>query len=176
MRRTRRWSSSTRRWFASTFPGEEAVGQQIQYASTSTQPPMQIVGVIADIKESAIDSETPPTIYVAFAQDPTSSFALAARTSLPPGVLLPALTAAIRGVDPALTVSVPRTMTQLVEGSQAAYLRRAAAWLVGAFAGAAWLISTVGLYGVIAVLGESAHARDRRADGARRPAPRGERR
>ena len=32
-------------------------------------------------------------------------------------------------------------MTQSVEGSQAAYLRRAAAWLVGAFAGAAWLIS-----------------------------------
>ena len=132
------------------FPGEEAVGRQIQYASNSTQPPMEIVGVIADIKESAIDSETPPTIYVAFVQDPTSSFALAARTSLPPGVLLPALTAAIRGVDPSLSVSAPRTMTQLVEGSQAAYLRRAAAWLVGAFAGAAWLISTVGLYGVIA--------------------------
>ena len=56
------------------FPGEEPVGRQIQYASTSTQPPMEIVGVIADIKESAIDSETPPTIYVAFAQDPDQLF------------------------------------------------------------------------------------------------------
>ena len=41
-------------------------------------------------------------------------------------------------------------MSESVGGSPAAYLRRAAAWLVGAFAGAAWLISIVGLYGVIA--------------------------
>jgi len=132
------------------FPGEEAVGQQLQYAPTSRQAPMEIVGVIADIKESAIDTETPPTMYVAFAQDPTNNFALAVRTAEPPDVLLPTLTAAVRGLDPALTVSVPRTMTESVEGSQAAYLRRAAAWLVGAFAAAAWLISIVGLYGVIA--------------------------
>jgi predicted permease len=132
------------------FPGQDPIGQQLQYAPTSTQPPMQIVGIVGDIKEGALDADTPPTMYVAFAQDPTSGFALAVRTAQAAQSLLPTLTATVRAVDPSLTVSLPRTMTEVVEGSQAAYLRRAAAWLVGGFAGVAWLISVVGLYGVIA--------------------------
>ena len=132
------------------FPGQDALGQQLQYAPTSSQAPMEIVGVVADIKESALDTETPPTMYVAFAQDPTDGFVLAVRTTQAADALLPALTAAVRAIDPSLTVALPRTMSESVEGSPAAYLRRAAAWLVGAFAGAAWLISIVGLYGVIA--------------------------
>jgi predicted permease len=132
------------------FPGQDPIGQQLQYAPTSTQPPMEIIGIVADIKESAIDAETPATMYVAFAQDPTNGVALAVRTSQPPEALLPTLTAAVRALDPSLTVALPRTMSDTIEGSQAAYLRRAATWLVGGFAAAAWLISIVGLYGVIA--------------------------
>ena len=41
-------------------------------------------------------------------------------------------------------------MTEAVRTSPPAYLRRAATWLVGGFAAAAWLIGVVGLYGVIA--------------------------
>jgi predicted permease len=132
------------------FPGEEALGRQLQYAPNSSQPPMEIVGVVNDIREGALDAEIPPTIYVAFAQDPTSGFVLVARTSTSDRALLPSLVAAVREVDPALTTSLPRTMTETVQGSQSAYLRRAAAWLVGSFAGVAWLIGVVGLYGVIA--------------------------
>ena len=132
------------------FPGQDALGQQLQYAPTSSQAPMEIVGVVGDIKESPLDTETPPTMYVAFAQDPTDGFVVVVRTSQAADALLPALTAAVRAIDPSLTVALPRTMSESVEGSPAAYLRRAAAWLVGAFAGAAWLISIVGLYGVIA--------------------------
>ena len=58
-------SSSTRRWFASTSRVRRRSAGRSSTRRHSTQPPMEIVGVIADIKESAIDSETPPTIYVA---------------------------------------------------------------------------------------------------------------
>ena len=42
---------------------------------------MAIVGIVDDIKEAPLDSETPPTIYVPFAQDPTSGFSVFVRTS-----------------------------------------------------------------------------------------------
>ena len=132
------------------FPGEEPLGREVQYAPTSTQPPMQIVGIVADVKEGALDAETPPTLYVAFAQDPSSGFVLAVRTSQAEGALLPSVVGAVREVDPALTTALPRTMTETVRTSPPAYLRRAATWLVGSFAAAAWLIGVVGLYGVIA--------------------------
>jgi ABC-type antimicrobial peptide transport system permease subunit len=41
-------------------------------------------------------------------------------------------------------------LTAWIDGSEPAYLRRAAAWIVGGFAALAWLLGIVGLYGVIA--------------------------
>ena len=57
----RRWSSSTRRWFGSISRVRIRSASSCQYAPTSSQPPMEIVGVVDDIKESALDTETPPT-------------------------------------------------------------------------------------------------------------------
>ena len=50
--------SSTRRMAGSTFPGEDPLGKQLLYAPTTTQPPMEIVGVVDDIKEGPLDGAT----------------------------------------------------------------------------------------------------------------------
>jgi macrolide transport system ATP-binding/permease protein len=123
---------------------------QLVYALPSTQPPMSIVGIVEDIKESPLDSETPPTIYVPFDQDPTSGFALFVRTSQAEESVLPTITAAIREVDPAIPAFGGSSMRALVNDSQSAYLRRSSAALVSGFAAIAWLLGVVGLYGVVA--------------------------
>jgi len=111
---------------------------------------MAVIGVVEDIKESALDAETPPTMYVPFAQDPTSGFGLFVRTDQADDSVLPALSAAIREIDPAITTFGASTMRALMNDSQSAYLRRSSAALVSGFAAIAWLIGVVGLYGVVA--------------------------
>jgi len=132
------------------FPGETAVGKQLHYVSASSQAPMEIVGFVDDIKESALDTATPPTMYVAFDQDPTSGFTIAVRTWQDEQSLVPALTKAIHEIDPGISTFGGTSMTQAVNDSQAAYVRRSSAALVGGFAALAWVMVVVGLYGVVA--------------------------
>ena len=132
------------------FPGETAVGKQLLYVSASSQSPMEIVGIVDDIKESALDTATPPTMYVAFDQDPTTGFTVAVRTWQAEQSLLPAMTTAIHEIDPGISTFGGTSMTQAVNDSQAAYVRRSSAALVGGFAALAWVMVVVGLYGVVA--------------------------
>ena len=53
-------------------------------------------------------------------------------------------------MDSELIVDGEETMADRISNSEAAYLHRSAAWIVGAFAGIALVLGTVGLYGVIA--------------------------
>jgi macrolide transport system ATP-binding/permease protein len=64
--------------------------------------------------------------------------------------VLPTLSAAVRQIDPGIGISNETSMTARINDSQTAYLHRSSAWLVAGFAGLALLLSTVGLYGVIA--------------------------
>ena len=131
------------------FPDEDPIGKQLRYAS-SEQPPMEVIGIIDDIKEGPLDSATAPTMYVAFAQDPTSGFTVMARTSQSEEFVLPAMSAAIHEIDRGIPTFFPTTMTAAIKGSPSAYVRQSSATLVAGFAAVAWMLGVVGLYGVIA--------------------------
>jgi len=131
------------------FGDEDPLGKQISYISF-TSPPMEIVGIVEDVKEGLLDAATPPTMYVPFAQEPSSGFALIARTSVAEQGLLPTLALTVHEIDPGISTFRPRTLNDVVTQSQPAYLRRSSAALVGAFAVAAWLLGIVGLYGTVA--------------------------
>jgi predicted permease len=131
------------------FPGQDPLGKQIAYSSPSAKP-MQIVGIVEDIKEGPLDETTWPTLYVAFNQDPDDYFSLVVRTSKGEQTLLPTLAAAIHRIDPGISTYDLGTMVGRINGTPAAYLRRCSAWLVGGFALMALLLGAAGLYGVIA--------------------------
>ncbi len=130
------------------FPGEDAIGRQIEYAGSHNR--MEIIGIVEDIKEGQLDTENRATIYVPFTHDWFPSFNLVVRTSQAEQSLLSALAATIHQIDPDIATEAAATMTSVIDNSQAAYLHRSSAWLVGGFAALALLLGVVGLYGVVA--------------------------
>jgi predicted permease len=131
------------------FSGEDPLGKHLTYLSDPPVP-MEIVGIVEDIREGPLDVPIPPVLYVPFNQEPDRFFSVVVRASQVEQSLLPTLSAAIRQIDPGIVTSSEATMNQRINNSPSSYLRRSSAWLAGGFAGASFLLSVIGLYGVIA--------------------------
>jgi ABC-type antimicrobial peptide transport system permease subunit len=79
--------------------------------------------------------------------DTFSSMVLMVRTAGDPGLVIPAVRAAVHDLDPTIPFDNPRTMTEVV--SETLVFERMESWLFGIFAGLALLLALVGLYGLI---------------------------
>lgn len=132
------------------FPGEDPVGKQIGDPTLSPPSMKQIVGVVEDFKEEALDHEQQPAVYYPFNQNASSGYILIVRTSQEEHTILPALTAAIHKLNMDVGVEQGSTMSDQINDSQTAYFHRSTAYLVEGFAALALVLSAVGLYGVIA--------------------------
>jgi macrolide transport system ATP-binding/permease protein len=132
------------------FPGEDPIGKTYGDTELSSKSIRQIIGVVEDVKEASLDTDTLPTEYLPFNQDVGDDYNLIARTSQDEQTLLPSMSAAIHQIDPGIGTLGEATMIGTINDSQTAYLHRSSAWLVGGFAALALLLGVVGLYGVIA--------------------------
>ena len=130
---------------------EDPVGQKIGNTELAPKSILEVIGVVDDIREGPLDSEVHPAMYLPFNQSPSNFFAVVIRTSQDEAAsVLPALTSAIHEVSPNIGTIGEATMVNRIQSSQAAYLHRSSAWLVGGFAALALILGVVGLYGVIA--------------------------
>ena len=132
------------------FPGEDPIGKKIGDTDLSPQSIKEIVGVVADVRESSLDTDVLPTAYYPIDQNSDNSFFILARTSQPEQWVLSSIAATVHQIDPELGIMGEATMNQRINQSQTAYLHRSSAWLVGGFATMALLLGVIGLYGVIA--------------------------
>jgi macrolide transport system ATP-binding/permease protein len=135
------------------FGEENPLGQRIvnQYY---IETPLEVIGVISDIREGPLDAAARAAVYIPFAQNPYgdlapySHFYVTVRTVQPEITVLHAITAAVREVDADLVVDGEETMTNHIGNTQAAWLHRSAASLVSAFGSLALALGSIGLYGV----------------------------
>jgi predicted permease len=133
------------------FRGEDPIGKSISFGLPSgaePSPGRRIVGVIADIKDGPLEMAVRPAAYVPFDEGP--GCALVVRTSQAGQTVFPSLVAAIRELRPGLSIGGEMTMTERMNRLPSSHLHRSSAWLAGGFAAMAFLLSVVGLYGVVA--------------------------
>jgi putative ABC transport system permease protein len=129
---------------------ENPIGQQIKLLGqrSNRAPELTIVGVVGDIRSDGFDLASAPQIYVSEPQDPAYGSVVYLRTAGDPGTLGDAIRREVQAVDPGVPVFGIRTMDDVVAKNLGA--RRFALELLGVFAGVAFLLASIGIYGVMA--------------------------
>ncbi|HWZ33777.1 MAG TPA: ABC transporter permease [Bryobacteraceae bacterium] len=131
------------------WPKDSALGHRI---SLSFQHPTwrTIIGVVRDVQERGYAIEMKPGVYVNYFQYPdtwATPERLLVRTKGDPLTLVGAARAVIASVDPEQPVSAVTTMDEIIDLNVAD--RQQQMTLLGAFAGLALLLASIGLYGVL---------------------------
>ncbi len=129
------------------FPGVSAVGQTL-LRGRDAEIPVQIVGVVGDVKSNGLSAPPPDAIYYAFSQMGRPAANIVARVDGDPDALQPLMRAAVAEVDAQQPISFFQTMDGLLD--QAVGVQKLLAGLVAIFASVALVLTAIGLYGVIA--------------------------
>jgi putative ABC transport system permease protein len=141
--------------FARRFwPGEDAVGKTIRLnPRDKTSPSRQIVGIVGDIRSLGPGEPAPPTAYVPLHQTnlPPGAArvqAFVVRTTGNPRDLAASARAAVAAVDSGLPLLDLQPMTDVV--ARASGQPRFTTLVMSFFAGAAFGLAALGLYGTLA--------------------------
>jgi putative ABC transport system permease protein len=132
------------------FPGQDPIGRRIKpgiSSGDSGEPMRLIVGMVGDVKAEGLNAPAIPESYVPYAQLPFASMSVVARTETAPEVMVPTLTREVQSLDNALPLLHVKTLDDYVDDSITG--TRFEAVLLGTFGGLAFLLTAVGLYGVI---------------------------
>jgi putative ABC transport system permease protein len=106
-----------------------------------------VVGVVGDVRNTALDQET-PSLYYPLASRVWPLMDIVLRTQGSPESLLPTIRQRVHELDSELALANVRTMDQWLSNSAAQ--PRLNTVLLSVFAAAALLIASIGIYGVLA--------------------------
>jgi putative ABC transport system permease protein len=132
------------------FPGEDPVGRRIKpgiSSGKSGEPMRVIVGVVGDVKAEGLGAPSILESYVPYAQLPFAPMSVVVRTEVDPGNMVPTLTGEVQSLDSTLALLHVKTLDEYVDDSIVG--TRFEAFLLGTFGVLAFLLTAVGLYGVI---------------------------
>ena len=125
------------------WPGQSPIGRE---ARGFSDKPGRIIGVVADVRVSSLESSSGPEIYLPASIDPEGA-QLVVRSKLPPDVLTTSILPVLRRLNPAQPNNTFRPVQSLVDRSVSP--RRFFVYLVGIFAALGLTLAALGIYGVI---------------------------
>ena len=133
---------------AKLWPQENAVGKRLKMGGANSRAPWyEIVGVAAQTRYRAL-TNSPPTLYLPAAQFQMTATMLIVRSSASLELLTSMANDRIRAVDPDVRVMRVAPFSEMLDRPLAR--PRFNAFLLAVFGTAAFLLSTVGLYAVMA--------------------------
>lgn len=133
------------------FPGESPIGKRIKPGLSTWDDEKstmrEIVGVVADIRNRALNTEPKPAYYLPQSQVPFNQLIVVMKTSTDPNSLINGATREVRSLDQELPVFGVKTMDEYIASSVAA--PRFNTTLLSIFAAVALVLTVIGLYGVM---------------------------
>jgi predicted permease len=135
------------------WPSEDPIGRTIRYYPRETSAPIRIVGVVGDVRSVGASEPAPPAVYVPFEQAPRAAYqgrtmTFVVRAMGDPVAAIPSARAAVAAVEMGLPLANVRPMSQVV--ATAAGQPRFTTLVMSSFAGMAFFLAALGLYGVLA--------------------------
>ena len=130
------------------WPGESPLGKRLREPPWRGAREAVVIGVVAHVRTESLERDPLPQVYWNTRQWAQDRMALAVRTVLDPGAVIPSVTRAIRSVDADQSVYDVRTMNGIIDRSQAR--RRLTTLLMLGFGAVALVLAAVGIYGVVA--------------------------
>jgi len=134
--------------FAKRFaPGGNIVGLHMGFGGSGPTP-VEIVGVVRDIKNTDVTDKPRPFHYTPMLEDRSPEIQFYLRAHGDPLALVSAVRRELAQADSSLPMLDVRTVDAQID--QTHYLERLFAWLTGAFGALATILASIGLYGVTA--------------------------
>jgi len=130
------------------FGSDPIPGRRIRLG-VSAQP-VEIIGVVGDVKHRALDEPWLPTVYVSALQSPSPSSIVVVRSTRADGDVLAVVREEAARLDGNLPVYGARRLEELVGSSPGIPARRLLTAAFTAFALLAVVLSAIGLFGVVA--------------------------
>lgn len=129
------------------WPGESAVGKRILISRSRELQPHEVVGVIGNIRHTRLDVAVVPEIYLPYEQSSYDDIVLVIRSKVNARDLSRQVRSLVASLDAELPVFHVRSMASVLV--QSTNEPRFYAELLGAFAGLALLLSTLGVFSLI---------------------------
>src|SRR5437764_6948767 len=128
------------------FRNENPIGKTLLVSSGSI--PVEIIGVVGDVRTRSIAKPDEVEIYRPWAQENFQFAVIAVRSALREDAVTKVVQSALNTVDPSLAIAIPQSMDKIV--AQALGQARLMMWLLGIFSATALPLATVGIYGAVA--------------------------
>ena len=130
------------------WPGENPIGKRFRISFTP-ETVREVVGIVGDIKDRGLQLLEPVTmLYLPIRQDDQNSVVLVLRGDSGVTVQTGAVARVLAELDPELPIRNVQTMDEVVATTLSQ--QRYSMWLFTALAGLAFLLASVGIYGVLA--------------------------
>ena len=128
------------------FGNENPIGKTLLITSGSI--PVEIVGVVGDVRSVRLDQRNDMEFYRPYAQENFPFLSITVRSFLPTDTVTKTVQTALRTIDPNLALILPQPVKEIMR--QALGQAKLMMALLGIFAGVALLLATIGIYGAVA--------------------------
>jgi putative ABC transport system permease protein len=130
------------------FPNQDPLGKQLRFGfPPDGEAEREIVGIVGDVRDRALDQEPGPMMYVPYPQAPFAGGDIIVKSSLNTSSVTAGIREAVRQIDKDLPVSAVTEMPEVVQASVAE--PRFRTFLLSLFAAMALILAATGIFGVI---------------------------